>query len=87
MTLVPTDENKDKLKRNERIWRKIKDFIRSKDNNSDDYDEKFGFNSNNHFPVKKTLELHNIVIMLVFNEGTKFYPQIFLGGCVYILAE
>ena len=87
MTLVPTDENKDKMKRNERIWRKIKDFIRSKDNNSDDYDEKVGFNSNNHFPVKKTLELHNIVIMLVFKEGTKFYPQIFLGGCAYILAE
>ena len=40
MTLVPTDESKDTLKKNEELWNKIRDLIRSKTNNSDSYNEK-----------------------------------------------
>ena len=39
--LVTTDENRDKLKEYEKIWRKVKDIIRSTNNNPDDYDEKY----------------------------------------------
>ena len=38
------------------IWSKIKDFIRSTDNNSDDYDEKYWkieFNSDDNLSLKK----------------------------------
>ena len=35
MTLVFTDENKDTLRKYEKIWNQIKDIIRSVTNNSD----------------------------------------------------
>ena len=38
LTLVSIDENKGTLKMNEELWSKIRDLIRSKTNNSDDYD-------------------------------------------------
>ena len=39
LTLVLNNESKDTLKYEE-LWNKIRDIIRSKTNNSDDYDEK-----------------------------------------------
>ena len=60
LTLVPTDESKDTL------W-KIS-------NNSDDYDKKcmkFKFNSDDDLPLKKTLDLCNIIVVRsVFHEGS-----------------
>ena len=42
MALLHTDERKDALKASEELWKKIKDFIRSiNNNNSDNYDEKY----------------------------------------------
>ena len=41
LTLGPTDESKDKLKRYEEMWSKIKDPVRSTNNKSDYYDEKY----------------------------------------------
>ena len=35
LTLIPNDENKDIMKKYEEIWIKIKDLIRSTNNNSD----------------------------------------------------
>ena len=40
LTLVPTNENKDKIKKYEELWSKIRDLIRSMTKNSGDYDEK-----------------------------------------------
>ena len=40
LTLVPTNENKDKIKKYEELWSKIRDLIRSMTKNSDDYNEK-----------------------------------------------
>ena len=40
LTPAHTDESKDTLKRFEELWKKLKDLIRSINNNSDDYDEK-----------------------------------------------
>ena len=47
---VPTDESKDTLKKFEELWKKVRDLIRSKPSNSDDYDEtymKIKFDSDN----------------------------------------
>ena len=65
MTLVLTDESKKKLERYEELWSKIIDLIRSKTNNSDDYDEKYmkiNFNSND-LPLKRILELRKMIIV------------------------
>ena len=54
--LVTTDENRDKLKEYEKIWRKVKDIIRSTYNNPDDYDEKYiklKFNLVDDVPLKR----------------------------------
>ena len=41
LTLVPTNESKEKIKKYEELWIKIKDLIRSLTKNSDDYDAKY----------------------------------------------
>ena len=41
LTLVPTSENKEKIKEYEELWNKTEDLIRSITKNSDDYDEKY----------------------------------------------
>ena len=56
MSLVPTDESKDLLRKYKELWHKIKDLIRSITNNSDKYDEKcmkIKFNSDNNLSLKK----------------------------------
>ena len=40
LTLVPTNESKEKIKKYEELWSKIRDLIRSITKNSDDFDEK-----------------------------------------------
>ena len=39
LTLVPTNESKEKIKQDKELWNKIRDLIKSITNNSDDYDE------------------------------------------------
>ena len=61
LTLVPTGESNDTLKKYEELWNKIRDLIRSVTNNSDDYDEKYmkiKCNSDDDLPLKKILELY-----------------------------
>ena len=61
-----------------------KNLIGSTNNNSDYYNErdvKIKFNSDDDLPLKRTLEFHNIIILVrsVFHEGNKYYQQFFLG--------
>ena len=51
-------------------------------NNSDNTDEKYmktKFDLDNDLPLKKTLEVHNIIIVVrsVFHEDSKLYLQVF----------
>ena len=39
LALVPTNESKEKIKKYEELWSKIRDLIRLTTKNSDDYDE------------------------------------------------
>ena len=88
MTLVPNNESKEIIRKYEEFWNKTKDQIRKTTNNSNDYDKKYikiKFNSNDDLPLNKTLELHNmtIVVRAVFHEDNKYYPQVFLEECLY----
>ena len=90
MTLVPNNESKEIIRKYEEFWNKTKDQIRKTTNNSNDYDKKYikiKFNSNDDLPLNKTLELHNmtIVVRAVFHEDNKYYPQVFLEECLYKL--
>ena len=48
---------------------------------------KIKFNSDDNLPLNKTLKLHNMTIIIrsVLKEDGKFYPQVFLGECLYDL--
>ena len=41
LTLVPTNESNEIIKKYEELWNKIRDLIRSITENSDDYDKKY----------------------------------------------
>ena len=56
----------------------------------DNYHEKYmkiKFNSDDDLFLKKTLELHKIIMLVrtVFHEGNNYYQQSFLGECLYKL--
>ena len=60
LTLVPTNESKEKLKKYEELWIKIRDLIRSITKNVDDYDEKYmkvKIDSDNELLLTKTIEI------------------------------
>ena len=81
--LAPTDESKDPPQKYEELWNKIKDLIKSATNNSDNCDKKYKkikINSDDYLPLKKTLELHNMVkaVRSVFNKESKYISSSFL---------
>ena len=58
LTLAPTNESKEKIKRYEEPWSKMKDLIRSK--SSDDFDKKYmktKFNLDDELWLNKTIEI------------------------------
>ena len=77
-------------KKNEELWSKIKDLIRSITKNSDDYDEKYmkiKFDSDDDLPLNETIKIHNmtIVVKAMFYENNKYYRQAFLDEFIYEL--
>ena len=83
LTLVPTDESKDKLKKYREIWSKTKDLTISTYNNADNYDEKYmkiKFNSDD----ENCMTI--ITVTSVFHEGNKYSPKVFLNDYLYKLA-
>ena len=88
LTLVPTNENKEKIKKYEELWSKIRDLIRSITKNSDDYDEKYmkiKFDLDDDLPLNKTIGIYDVttVVRAIFHENKKYYPQVFLDECMY----
>ena len=89
LTLVLTNESKEKIKKYEELWSKISNSIRSVTKNSDDYDEKY---MKIKFDLKikslnKTIEIPSMIIVVraVFHENNKYYPQVFLDEYLYKL--
>ena len=90
LTLVPTDESKEKIKNYEKMWSKIRDLIKSKTKNSEDYDEKYmkiKFNLDGELTLNKAIQILSIIIVVrsVFHENNKYYSQVFLDECLYNL--
>ena len=90
LTLVPTNESKEKIKDYKELWSKIRDLIRLITKNSDDYNEKqmkLKFNSDDKLPLNKTIEITSMIIALraVFHENNKYQSQVFLDECLYKL--
>ena len=84
LTIVPTNESKEIIKRYEELWNKIRDIIRSITKNSGDHDEqdmKIKFNSNDELPLNKVIETPSMIIvaciidnsMKIINTIHKFY--------------
>ena len=87
LTLVPTNDSKEKIKKYEEPWSKNRDVIRSITKSSDDYDEKYlkiNFNSDDELALNKTMEIPSMVIVVraIFHESKKYYPQVFLDECL-----
>ena len=95
LTLAPTDT----LKKFKELWSKIRVFFisitnclhNSKLNNLDDCEEKYMKNKSNsdeNLPLKKTLELYDMIIVVrsVFHESNKNYPQAFLDKYMFKLS-
>ena len=83
LTLVPTNESQETIKKYEELWSKIRDLIRSITKSSGEYDEKYEkikFNLNDELPLNKMIEIHSMIIVVgaVFHQNNKYYPQDFL---------
>ena len=83
LTLVPTNESKEKIKKYEELWIKIGDLVRSIIKNSDDYDEeymKIKFSSDDELPLTKAIEIPSMIMVVraIFLENNRYYPQVFL---------
>ena len=88
LTLLPTNDSKEKIKKYEEVWSKIRHLIRSITKNSDNYDEKYlkiKFTSDKELPQNKTIEIHTITIVTrtIFYESDKYYLQVFLDECLF----
>ena len=64
LTLVPSNESNEKIKKYEELRSKIKDLIRSVTKNADNYDKKYikiKINSDGDLPLNKMTEIHGMV--------------------------
>ena len=67
LTLLPTNESKEKIKKYEELWSKIRNLVSLITKNSDDYVEKYmkiKFNLDNKLPLNKTIKFPGIIIVV-----------------------
>ena len=88
LTLISTDDNKEALIKYTELWNKIKNLIECNFIKSGEYGKDFTkikFNSDDYFPVNKTLKIHimTIIIRSAFEEDGKYHPQVFSDECLY----
>ena len=88
LTLVPANESKEKIKKYEELWSKIRDLIGSITKISDEYDKKYmkiKFNWDEKLPLNKTIEVSSVIIvvktlflMKVININYNFFWWMFV---------
>ena len=89
LNIAFTDSNSEVLKKYTEVWSGIKDQI-TKINNGKlrvfgkDY-LKIKFHSDYDLPLNKQLKfcILAIIVRTIFEEDGKYYPQIYLGDCLY----
>ena len=67
LMLLSANESKEKIKKYEEFWSKIRDLVRMITRNSNDYDEKYmkiKFNSDDELPLNKTIEIPSMIMVL-----------------------
>ena len=72
-------------KKYEDVWDGVKKKINyTKENNYENDYMKIKFNSDDNLPSNKPLKFHamTLIIMSVFEEDGKFYPQVFLDDAL-----
>ena len=85
------DENKEVLKKQERVWDGIKNKIKAINGGEEnDYGKdciKIKFNSDGELPLNKPLKFHAMttIIRSIFEEDGKLYPRLFLDDTLYEL--
>ena len=86
-----TDENKKVLKKYTELWDEIKNEIETinfgkKGEYGKDF-MKLKFNADDNLPLNKPLKLHlfTIIVRCIFEEDSRFYPQLYLDDCLYEL--
>ena len=82
LTLVSTNENKDRMKKYEELWIKIRDLIKLVTKKSDDYDEnhiKIKLDSHDQLPPNKSIEIPVmiIVVRIIFYENNNIMRKFF----------
>ena len=93
LVLDAADKNEEVLKKYEEVWEGIKEKIEAiNGNEKTDYGKdykKIRFESNEDLPLNKMLKFHlmTVIIRCVFREDGKFYPQLFLDDCLYVLEK
>ena len=88
LTLVSTNENKDRIKRYEELWIKIRDLIKLVTKKSDDYDEnhiKIKLDSHDELSPNKIIKIPVMIIVvgIISYKNNKYYAQVFLDECLY----
>ena len=68
----------------------MKNLIETINGKPGEFDEKYmkiKFSSDDNSPLNEILRFYNLTIVVrsVFQEDKKYYPQIFLGECLYEL--
>ena len=91
LILASTDKNKEVLRKCTELWDGIKCLIKAINGGlAGEYEKeytKIKFELNDNLPLNKTLKLYNLTLIVrsVFQENNKYYPQVFLGECLYEL--
>ena len=82
LVFASTDKNKEVLEKYTEPWDEIKKLIEKIDNKPGEYGTffmKIKFNSDDNLALNKPLKLYNltIIIISIFKEDGKYYPQCF----------
>ena len=81
LTLVPTNEGKEKIKMYEELWIKIEELIRLITKKYlDDYQDKYikiKFDSDDNLPLNKTIEIPIVKIVLFFMKIANIIHKFF----------
>ena len=89
MNISFTDSNSEVLKKYEKVSRGITNQIKKINNNKvgkygKDY-LKIKFSSDDYLPLNTVLKFHTLTIIIrnILENDGKYYPEAFLGDCLY----
>ena len=84
LMIVPTNGSKYILEKYEELWTKIRDLKVITQAIMIKKYMKIKFNSDDDLPLKKTLELRYMVVVVasVFHENSRYYPHVLLDECL-----